>query len=126
MFLSETKSSVSEIRRIQSRIGFDHSDSVEAVGRSGSLAVFWEDSVILNTVSKNNHIIDVNLKDGSRFEWRCSGIYGWAESGHKSKTWVLITDLGKNNSLPWLIGGDLMRYSLMTKKERDRCGLQFG
>lgn len=35
-----------------------------------------------------------------------SGIYGWSDSGQKSKTWDMIHSLGSGPSSPWVIGGD--------------------
>lgn len=40
LFLSETKSTKKEIRRIQDRLRFDKSVCVEAITRAGGLALF--------------------------------------------------------------------------------------
>lgn len=40
LFLSETKSNKSEIRRIHDKLGFDNNMCVEAKGRAGGLDLF--------------------------------------------------------------------------------------
>lgn len=106
LFISETKCSYSDIRRIQCKLCFEHSECVEAEGKAGGLPMFWSDDISVRVGVKNSHVMDAIIRDKYGVGWRMSGIYGWADGGSKVKTWELINDLGRDNSLPWLIGGD--------------------
>lgn len=99
LFLSETKSSFSDIKKIQCKLMFDHCNCVEAIGKGGGLALFWNNNISLTVSAKNSHVIDSIIKDRSGSSWRWSRVYGWAERNLKFKTWEMISKLGSNNYL---------------------------
>ncbi|KAJ8439338.1 LOW QUALITY PROTEIN: hypothetical protein Cgig2_022475 [Carnegiea gigantea] len=54
------------------------------------------------------HHVDVIIRDfGGSQEWRFTGLYGYPDSQHKTKTCDLISDLHGRSDLPWLLGGDI-------------------
>ena len=57
-------------------------------------------------------------------EWRCSRTYGWADGGSKFRTWDMISELGQDNSLPWLIRGDFNEI-LLAKEKFGGVGVDF-
>jgi len=81
---------------------------VDCRGQSGDVALLWEKSSQISLLSCSSHHIDVMVEGvGSHEAWHFTGIYGWAESSHKTKTCELIKDIHRNSDLPWLMGGDL-------------------
>lgn len=51
---------------IQVWLGYDHVHNVNSVGRSGSLAVFWNNSGIVNILSSNKNLVDLNVQFGDK------------------------------------------------------------
>lgn len=51
---------------IQVWLGYDHVHTVNSVGRSGSLAVFWNNSGIVNILSSNKNLVDLNVQFGDK------------------------------------------------------------
>lgn len=61
LFLCETKCMMSDLMRIKGRLKFDHVEGVEASGKSGGLALFWNDELSLVVRNKNSHVIDTMI-----------------------------------------------------------------
>lgn len=75
LFLCETKRWDSEMWRVQQRLCFEMGDWVEATGRAGGVALFWNDEVDLRIRSKGDRYIDFEAVDSSGTRWRGTGIY---------------------------------------------------
>lgn len=116
LFLSETKCNEAEIRRLKDKLNFGRCVWVEAVGRAGGLALFWEDDIDIRVSSLDSHRIDCMVHNGDGSIWKLTGIYGWPENAQKSQTWGLIRSLGSNTSIPWLLGGDFNEVLRETEK----------
>lgn len=116
LFLSKTKSNASAIRKIQNKLQFAKSVCVEAKGRAGGLDLFWVEEVEVQILGMEDHYIDAQVRDDSGRSWRVSCVYGWADSGQKSKTWALVNTLGRHNINPWIIGGDFNEVLQETEK----------
>ena len=111
VFLCETKiSSEKEFKRLQMAIGFKHGEAVLSTGlagRSGGLALFWNDDVPLQIRTTSVHHIDAVVNPGPGLPaWRITGFYGYADTGERDKSWQLLRDLTDLDSLPWMIIGD--------------------
>lgn len=94
------------MRTIQNKLNFAHGVWVDAIGRLGGLALLWTDEVDLSIRSLDARFIDFEVKCSSGEFWRGTSLYGWAESGQKSKTWDMIRSLGSVPTLPWILTGD--------------------
>lgn len=104
LFLCETKSNSSEVRRLKDRLGFDRHVCVEPIGRAGDLAFFLTEEVHARILTMDLHHIDCEVSNEGGQRWRMTGIYGWSESMNKCRTWNLITQLAQHNDLPWVVG----------------------
>lgn len=115
VFLSETKCSTKDIKRIQRRLGLTHGVWVGPVGCAGGLALLWSKDEEVNLRSMHSRYIDVSIRHSSGEHWRFTGIYRWSELGSKHNTWELIKRLGYESDMPWLLEVTLTRFSLPTK-----------
>ena len=108
VFLSETKRSKTEMENFVHQLGDFTGVYVDARGRSGDLALLWDNSVSVQLLSLSLNHIDTTISlDGEDVIWRFTAIYGWSGSRDKWKTAYMISDLATHSSLSWLIRGDL-------------------
>ena len=59
VFISETNNRRRVLQNIQTDLGFDRLFTVEPVGSSGGLALFFMDDFQINVLFSNNRMIDV-------------------------------------------------------------------
>ncbi|KAL2944366.1 UDP-N-acetylglucosamine--N-acetylmuramyl-(pentapeptide) pyrophosphoryl-undecaprenol N-acetylglucosamine transferase [Bienertia sinuspersici] len=60
------------------RLGYSRGVHVDCIGRSGGLALLWNDDLDVSLMSYSCHHIDVTVKLNEKFgEWWLSRIYGW-------------------------------------------------
>ncbi|KAK1376020.1 hypothetical protein POM88_032213 [Heracleum sosnowskyi] len=94
--------------------------TVESQGHSGGIALLWrhKDEVFLRTYSKNHIDAEVRMKDNNPF--RLTGIYGEPDRSKRHETWQLIRTLSLNNSLPWVLIGDMNNVCSQEDKKGGR------
>lgn len=75
IFLMETKKNSHDMERIRLRLGMDSCLSIDAIGRSGGLALLWKSDINLTikSYSKNHIDSEIALRGKS---WRLMGFYG--------------------------------------------------
>ena len=77
LFLSETKVKSSKMEWLRSKWGYDSCLIVEAVGRSGGLALLWKQEVTVEVQSFSSNHIDARIDNTTNGdEWRFTGFYG--------------------------------------------------
>ena len=62
LFLSETKQQFDFVQSVQFHFGYSHLHTVDPLGRSGGLALFYDSSFKVTILSSNNRIIDVETE----------------------------------------------------------------
>ena len=82
LFLMETKLDVCGMESIRVKLGFKFCFSISCLGRSGGLALLWNDpaQITIQNFSQNHVDSHVQLVDGAK--WRFTGFYGHLE-GHR-------------------------------------------
>ncbi|XP_074318804.1 uncharacterized protein LOC141655634 [Silene latifolia] len=114
VFLSETKLSGEEFRRV--RASFDEYEGMEvdSVGRSGGLAFMWKKHVRCTFRSASVHHMDFEIMedDGS---WRATGFYGWPSVSERHLSWELLRLLGTQYNGPWVCIGDFNEVLFATE-----------
>lgn len=90
VFLSETVSSYSKMEMLCSKLGFEGFIGVEPQGKSGGIAMFWNnvDNISLMSLSKSH--IDIVIKTNDNKDWRITGVYGEPARNQRHKTWDLL------------------------------------
>jgi hypothetical protein len=87
-------------------LGFDSCFSVDRVGRSGGLALFWNSSHNCQILDYSQNHISVEITDTVRGNWRLTGYYGYPNGGRRRASWDFLRTLSYQSSLPWCIFGD--------------------
>ncbi|KAK8328369.1 hypothetical protein V6Z11_A11G246800 [Gossypium hirsutum] len=82
IFLSETKMSANDFRKVQNKCRLQNGLVVDLVGRNGGLALMWRDGMDVSIQSYSKHHIDsmVNLENNKKMRGRGlgkGGLGGW-------------------------------------------------
>ena len=79
VFLSETRQSDERVKNLRWRLGLKNCLTVKKEGTGGGLALFWDDSIVVDLQSLGEHHIDVLIRAGlNSTQWRGTFIYGEA------------------------------------------------
>ncbi|KAM2450907.1 hypothetical protein TB2_008327 [Malus domestica] len=88
-------------------LGFQNAVIVASNGRSGGLCLLWNDEVEVVVRSSLPNHIDMECRiGGSSTWWRFTGFYGFQNIADCHLSWVLLSPLSRQSSLPWLYVGD--------------------
>jgi exonuclease III len=117
MFLMETKLRKNKIELIRTKIGFNNMFVVECVGKSGGLALFWEDG---NNVEVQNfshrHINAIVHNRVVDVDWKFTGFYGHPDSTKHHEAWQLLKILARMSPDPWVCIGDFNKVLTSSEK----------
>ncbi|CAM8966334.1 unnamed protein product [Rhodiola kirilowii] len=100
----ETKAEKERMEQVRRQLGFDCGFSVERKGRSGGLAIWWNNSCKLAVKSFSDYHIDAIIEEESPI--RVTMFYGHPMVNRRAETWELLRRLKSDLSLPWLVFGD--------------------
>lgn len=99
VFISESKCNNERAEFIKRSMGFGGCFSVDSMGRSGGLILFWRNSaeVIVRSFSKGH--VDVVVRE-ENLNWRFTSFYGDLDPTKREDSWKLIERLNDNLNLP--------------------------
>jgi hypothetical protein len=86
-------------------------------GRRGGILMMWKREVKIVQIYAEPNYIDVRVEEGENKIWRFTGMYGEFKWADKYKTWDRIRSIYQQNSLPWLVIGDLNEILYAHEKE---------
>ncbi|KAL0289661.1 UNVERIFIED_CONTAM: hypothetical protein Sangu_2608000 [Sesamum angustifolium] len=117
VFLAETKCNSRKLELIKGTLNM-FGLSVDAIGRSGGLALLWNKQVHVDLLSFSKSHIDarVKLTDEESY-WRFTGFYGAADASQRSVSWNLLRHLSTVSNLPWLCASDFNAILSDTEKK---------
>lgn len=76
-------------------------------GRSGGLALFWDESLAVTVLESCNRFIDVSVKDGcTGLVWRGTFVYGEPRVDKRYRMWEHLCRLRATSREPWIVCGD--------------------
>ena len=104
VFLMETKQLQQGMEVLRRRLGFDHGDYVDPLGRSGGLALWWKKELDVQICRKTKNYIDAKIRE--KHEWHFTGIYVSPKKNEKAAILEEIYQLLKVQSEPWVVVGD--------------------
>ncbi|XP_074347296.1 uncharacterized protein LOC141686140 [Apium graveolens] len=106
LFLSETISVANIIEKLRVKFKYVQCFSIDRVGRSGVLTVFWRSIVDVFIDSYSQNHIDLVFNENGATSWSLTLYYGFLERTRRREAWDMICRLSKASSLPWCILGD--------------------
>jgi exonuclease III len=107
LFLIETKVKSSWLQWLRNTLGFAGLLTVDPVGRSGGLALFWKDMHYVELLSYSQQHINVKVQAfRSGAPWVLSGFYSHPKPAHREEVWKLLSYLRSIQSLPCLCLGN--------------------
>ncbi|PNX81632.1 endonuclease/exonuclease/phosphatase family protein, partial [Trifolium pratense] len=106
LFLSETLSKSHQLERIRVLLKYESCLSIDVEGRSGGLAILWNDKLKCKIVNYSRNFINVEVEEAEKGVWRLTCYYGFPERGRRREAWDMLRDLRNMSSLPWCIIGD--------------------
>ncbi|XP_059450950.1 uncharacterized protein LOC132181728 [Corylus avellana] len=107
VFLMETKLPIQRMERIKVQAGFESNFVVNNVGRSGGLALLWNEDIGVEIQNYSRRHIDAIVKlEGNGIEWKFTGFFGHPEVGKRQEAWSLLWHLSSFSPAAWLCVGD--------------------
>jgi len=107
LFLMETNVSIGRLQNLRIAMGFEGLLSVDPVGRSGGLALFWKGFHLVELLSYSRRHISVFIRNmGSGVPWKFTGFYGHPDPSQRAESWKLLKFLKRAPPSPWLCIGD--------------------
>lgn len=116
VFLYDTLVSSTRIDVVRSRVGFDNFFSVDCIGHSGGLSIFWRNKDDCSILSYSVNHIDLKINDSDRKVWCLTGFYGCPERNRRHESWNFLKSLATASSLSWVVVGDF--NDLLTKTDK--------
>uniref|UniRef100_A0A0D3ACK8 Endonuclease/exonuclease/phosphatase domain-containing protein n=1 Tax=Brassica oleracea var. oleracea TaxID=109376 RepID=A0A0D3ACK8_BRAOL len=109
LFLSETKQDFEFVQKFQSHVGYDHLVTVDPNGRSGGLALFYNNDYQVQILYSSNRMIrmiDVEAVALGKKVY-LTFVYGEPVQKLREQVWERLTRYGLSRTDPWFILGDL-------------------
>ena len=106
LFLSETKQESEFFLKFQAHFGYDNLVTVDPVGRSGGLALFYNNEYQVKVLYSSNRMIDVEAEALGKKVY-LTFVYGDPVQEMREQVWERLTRYGLTRSEPWFIIGDL-------------------
>jgi hypothetical protein len=86
-------------------------------GRCGGILMMWKREVKIVQIYAEPNYIDVRVEEGENKIWRFTGMCGEFKWADKYRTWDRMKSVYQQNSLPWLVMGDLNEILYAHEKE---------
>lgn len=88
------------------KFGFDQCFSMDCIGHSGGLAIFWKRHVNCQVDGYSRNHIDVVFAEANNAGWRLTYYYGFPERARRNLLWDFLIQLSNLSQLPWYVWGD--------------------
>ena len=115
-----------QVLGLAKKVSFSNFYSVDRVGLSGGLVLFWKDHVMVKINSAARFYIDALIFSTDFLPWRFSGIYGDPNPTQRKNTWDLMQSLCFVDDSPWICCGDFNEILDKSEKFGGREKMQLG
>jgi hypothetical protein len=102
----ETQLHKTWVEGLARQLGYNQSFAVSSSGRSGGLAMFWNNEINLQILSYSQYHLDAVITERDREPWRLTCVYGEAQVSERFKTWDMLKFIKSSSPLPWMCIGD--------------------
>jgi hypothetical protein len=117
LFLMETKCHRNKMEFVRVKLGFECLFVVDSVGRSGGLALLWNDKELVEIQNYSRRHINAIVKGrDSVGSWKLTGFYGHPDWTKRHESWALLNHLRSFAPLPWLCVGDFNEITAQSEK----------
>lgn len=106
LFLAETKQAATFVQDFQAHFGYDNLVTVDPIGRSGGLALYYNNDFQTKILYKSNRMIDVEAVISGKQVF-LTFVYGDPVQKLREQVWERLTRYGLSRAEPWFIIGDL-------------------
>lgn len=102
------------VRRI---LKFDNCFNVDSAGRSGGLAMFWNNQYHLQLYSCTRWHISMLLDDQLRgWKWMITSFYGHSDASKRKISWSLLRSINREAEMLWICSGDFNEITCYSEK----------
>jgi hypothetical protein len=106
VFISETRQQSNRVRNLKSRLALDNGFVVDGKGKSGGLALYWDNSIKFTILSYDMHHIDTLIWDCDHHAaWQGTFVYVEPRVQDQHMMWELLKRLKPCQYAPWLVIG---------------------
>ena len=106
LFLAETKQDSEFVQKFQAHFGYDNLVTVDPIGRSGGLALFYNSEYQVKVLYSSNRMNDVEAEALGKKVY-LTFVYGDPVQQMREQVWERLTRYGLARSEPWFIISDL-------------------
>ncbi|KAF7826560.1 reverse transcriptase [Senna tora] len=100
LFLMETKARKNKVEFLRRKLRFDKVFVVEAIGRSGGLALFWKNSVVLQVMDSCANFIHTAIQLSSQGQvFLMTFMYGHPDFSDRRHLWPIISNLNHDREI---------------------------
>ncbi|XP_071903082.1 uncharacterized protein [Coffea arabica] len=108
IFLCETKNRKTYMEKVKRILNFENSFVIEAMNRSGGMALLWKNEANILEVQGTAFTIEVKVEDKEKKEcWWLIGIYASCDSQMRRGQWEVLNRRKVGWGDKWIIIGDL-------------------
>ncbi|XP_059458992.1 uncharacterized protein LOC132188495 [Corylus avellana] len=106
VFLMETKLRSNKMEKVRWKLGFNNMFVVDCVGKSGGLAMLWQNEAgaEIQNFSRRHINATVNYPTGTP-PWKLTCFYGHPEACKRAEAWDLLTHISRMEPEPWICFG---------------------
>lgn len=84
-----------------------NSFAVESDNRGGGIALYWDESLMVDVKSYSHRHIDVLIKENPTADaWRATFVYGEPRCEHRHRMWDRLRLIKQEVVQPWMVRGD--------------------
>jgi hypothetical protein len=117
VFIMETKMLSTKLDPIRSKLGFKNVFGVDSCGKSGGLALFWQEEVKLEIHNYSRRHINAIVSGEGRTPWKLSGFYGHLDVSKRGEVWGLMRTLATFQPEAWVVIGDFNEIVESSEKQ---------
>lgn len=85
------------------KLSFENCFSVDRLGRSGGLAIFWKHYADCGITSYFQNHKDIEFNKNNIASWHLMCFYGFPERARRKESWDMIRSLSKMSTIQWYI-----------------------
>jgi exonuclease III len=117
VFLMETKLRHDRMEAIRRKLEFPNMLDVDCIGKSGGLALLWNEEVKLEIQNySQRHINAVIRGQEGEAPWKFTGFYGQPDVAKRHEAWALMKHLAGLVPIPWVCIGDFNEITIQSEK----------